>query len=376
MERKISKGAVLTALILALLVLISGCGTNMPGGKSTEAEKEKIVITDMAGRELKVPVPANKVVAIGPGALRLVIYAGGAGKVVGVENIEKRQPTGRPYILAYPELKELPSIGEGGPNSAPDAEAILSANPDVIFAANLSDKAQVEELQQKTGIPVVVLSYGNLTVFSEELYKSIELVGKVIGTEKRAQEVIEFLKDCQKDLNERTRDIPEEEKPKVYVGALGMRGAHGIESTQAGYPPFEAINAKNVANEIGKTGSVMIDREKLLSWDPDIIFIDEGGLKLVLEDYEKNPAFYHSLKAVKTGEIYGQIPFNYYATNVDTALANAYYAGKVIFPERFKDVDPAQKADEIYRFLLGKPLYEKMAADYGGYKKLDLAKSK
>lgn len=374
MKVKFAKKAGLTILISVLLVSMVGCNSNVQGDRN-EAAKEK-VITDMVGRQLKVPVPAEKIVAVGPGALRLVIYAGGASKVVGVENIEKRQPTGRPYILAYPELKELPSIGEGGPNSAPDAEAILSVNPDVIFAANLADRAQVEELQQKTGIPVVVLSYGNLTVFSEELYKSIELVGKVIGSEKRAQEVIEFLKDCQKDLNERTRDIPEEEKPKVYVGALGMRGAHGIESTQAGYPPFEAINARNVANEIGKTGSVMIDREKLLSWDPDIIFIDEGGLKLVLEDYEKNPAFYHSLKAVKTGEIYGQIPFNYYATNVDTALANAYYAGKVIFPERFKDVDPAQKADEIYRFLLGKPLYEKMAADYGGYKKLDLAKSR
>nr|WP_054935512.1 MULTISPECIES: hypothetical protein [Moorella] len=38
-------------------------------------------------------------------------------------------------------------------------------------------------------------------------------------------------------------------------------------------------------------------------------------------------------------------------------VADAYYAGKVIFPEKFNDIDPARKADEIYQFLLGQPLY-------------------
>ncbi|WP_338031854.1 iron ABC transporter substrate-binding protein [Desulfosporosinus fructosivorans] len=53
-------------------------------------------------------------------------------------------------------------------------------------------------------------------------------------------------------------------------------------------------------------------------------------------------------------------------------MADAYYAGKVIFPEKFKDIDPVKKSDEIYSFLLGNPVYEQMAKDYGGFKKLDL----
>jgi iron complex transport system substrate-binding protein len=158
------------------------------------------------------------------------------------------------------------------------------------------------------------------------------------------------------------------------VGALGMKGAHGIESTQAGYPPFTAVNARNVVDETGKTGSVMIDKEKLLTWDPDIIFIDEGGFSLVQEDYRKNLQFYQSLSAFRKGRVYGQIPYNNYTTNIDTALADAYYAGKVIFPENFKDIDPVQKADAIYQFLLGRPLYAQVAAAYGGFKKLDLLK--
>lgn len=361
------------ALIVAFAMLscsiLGGCG---PKGDLGGANPPKVMITDMAGREVEVPTPAERIVAIGPGSLRLVCYAGAAGRVVGVEDLEKQQPTGRPYILAYPKLTELPTVGQGGPNSTPDAEKLVSVKPDVIFVAYLVDRAKADDLQAKTNTPVVVLSYGKLGAFDEDVYRSLSLIGKIMGNEKRAQEVVDYIKGCQHDLNERTKDIPDDRKPKVYVGALGMKGTHGIESTQAKYPPFVAINARNVVDETGKTGSVMIDREKLISWDPDLIFVDEGGYNLVLDDYKKNPAFYRSLRAVRKGELYGLIPYNYYTTNIDTAIADAYYAGKVIYPEQFTDVDPAKKADEIYQFLLGKSLYERMASDFGGFKKLVL----
>lgn len=193
----------------------------------------------------------------------------------------------------------------------------------MIFVAYLVEKASADELQSKTNIPVVVLSYGKSATFDDEVYKSISLIGKITASEERSAQAVDY------------------------------------------------FNARNVVDETGKTGSVMIDKEKLLSWNPDIVFIDESGYGLVRDDYKKNPQFYQSLNAFKKGEVYGEIPFNYYSTNLDTAMADAYYAGKVIYPEQFKDIDSAQKADEIYQFLLGKPLYDQMAKDFGGFKKLD-----
>lgn len=325
------------------------------------------VITDFAGRQVEIDLPAERVCAIGPGSLRLVCYVGAQDKVAGIENMEKKWPAGRPYIHAYPELLELPVIGQGGPDSNPNAEALLTAGPDVIFAAYLLDASKAEELQEKTGIPVVVLSYGELGTFNEQLFESILIVGRVTGTEDRAQEVVDFIKGRQAELDSRTADIPEEGKPSVYAGGLGMKGAHGIESTQANFPPFDAINARNVVDETGQKASVMIDKEKLLEWDPEFIFIDEAGWKMVLDDYAENPGLYTSLQAVRKGNVYGYLPYNYYTTNVGTALADAYFMGTVIYPKAFEDIDPAEKADEIYRFFLGKNLYERMAEDFGGF---------
>ncbi|MCB8815985.1 iron ABC transporter substrate-binding protein [Desulfosporosinus shakirovi] len=383
MNKKIRENCPWLLCLLLVGMTLLGCSAG-PGSNKAETDQPAVraqgtvnsemqTVTDLVGREVNLKIPAQRIVAVGPGALRLVAYAEGTDRVVGIEDMEKKVPTGRPYMFAYPKLKSLPTIGQGGIDTVPDEEVLLSVKPDVIFIAYLVDRAKADNLQNKTGIPVVVLSYGPLATFNEEeIYQSLDLVGKVIGSQQRTAEVINYVKKSQLDLAERTKGIADADKPKVYVGGLGVKGTQGIESTQAKYPPFMNIGARNVVDETGKSGSLMIEREKLVSWDPDILFIDEGGYSKVLADAQKNPSFYQSLRAVKNGRVYGQIPYNFYTTNIDTALADAYYAGKVIFPEKFQDIDPVEKSEEIYTFLLGKPVYEEMAKDYGGFKKLDL----
>jgi len=345
-------------LILSVLLIVN-IGSGSSAGKMT--------VTDLAGRKVEVPVPARRIVAIGPGALRLVCYVSGVNRVVGIENIDREgSPGGKTYLIAYPELRKLPVIGQGGPFSSPDPEKIVSVKPDVIFACSFIDRKGAEDLQLKTGIPVVMLDYGISTIINESLYKSLRLTGRIIGEEKRAKDIVNYIEKTQRELDLRTKRIADGKKPVVYVGALGMRGGHGIESTQAKYPPFVMVNARNVVDETGREGSIMIEKEKLLIWDPDIIFIDLGNYNLVKQDYHKNPQFYQALKAVKNGNVYGQLPFNFYNTNIDTAIVDAYWAGKVIFPEQFRDIDPAKKANEIYRFFLGKPLYKELTRTYGG----------
>ncbi|NJE26525.1 iron ABC transporter substrate-binding protein [Thermococcus sp. MV5] len=355
---------------MLLILLISGCINSSQSSitSNTSTVAQYVTVTDLLGRSVEVPSEVTKVVATGPGALRLIVYLNATDKVVGVEEFEKRYSYGRPYIIAHPELKDLPIIGPGGPGKLPDLEALINLNPDVIFMTYVDSKT-ADEIQEKTGIPVIVLSYGQLTTFEdEELFRSIELAGKILGKEKRAEDVLNFIKSIQEDLIKRTENA---KSPDVYVGGIGYKGAHGIESTEAKYPPFVVLHASNVADELGE-GHKFIDKEKLLEWNPEYLFLDEGGLSLVLDDYNKNPEFYNSLTAVKEGNIYGVLPYNFYTTNIGTALADTYFIGKILYPERFEDVDPVKKADEIYTFLVGKPVYKEMAAQFGGFGRIEL----
>jgi iron complex transport system substrate-binding protein len=46
-------------------------------------------------------------------------------------------------------------------------------------------------------------------------------------------------------------------------------------------------------------------------------------------------------------------------------MADAYFIGKLLYPDRFVDVNPAAKADEIYAFLVGKPIFNRLNAAFG-----------
>ena len=248
----------------------------------------------------------------------------------------------------------------------------MIAKPDVFFLYP-DQVSTINRIQEQCNVPVVALDYGTGVIFDPKVYQSIELIGKCIGKEKRAKEVVDFMEACKKDLNDRTKDIPDSQKLTVYAGGLAWNGPHGIEGTRENYPLFEAVNAVNVVTGINKDGMVMIDKEKLLEWNPDVIFIDLGSIHLIQEDYNKNKAYYKSLKAFKEGRVYAQLPFVWCNENIDTAIADAYFIGKKIYPDKFKDIDPIKKADEIYKFLVGKELYNEFAPKvYGGFQDITL----
>ena len=98
--------------------------------------------------------------------------------------------------------------------------------------------------------------------------------------------------------------------------------------------------------------------EQVLAWDPDVIFLDFNGMSLIKEDYEAHPDFYNALTAVQEGKVYSQISFRSSASNLETALADAYYAACIMFPDAFSDIDPVEKAGEIFEALLGTNPYE------------------
>ena len=328
-----------------------------------------VAVTDMAQRTVSAPADPERIVCLGPGALRLIVYLQAQDRVVGVEEMEKRTPRGRPYWMAYPGLARLPVVGPGGPasiNKKPDLEALLRVRPEVIFITYM-DAALADEVQQTLGVPVVVLSYGAFATFDEAVFQALRVAGQILNRQARAEAVVAFIEDQRRELQRRTADIASEKRPRVYVGGIGHRGAHGIESTEQQYIPLSWVNAENLAERVeARLGShVFVDKEILLKLDPEVIFIDGGGLELVAADYHKKPDYYRSLQAFKNRRVYTLMPFNFYTTNLGTALANAWAVGKVLYPERFGDIDASKMADTIYTFLLGAPVYDQMKADWG-----------
>jgi iron complex transport system substrate-binding protein len=303
-----------------------------------------------------VPPEVERLVALGPGALRLVAYLDATDRVVGIEDFEKRLGRDlyvRPYASTLSdEFLELPVVGTGGPGALPDPEKILMCRPDLIVAIGI-DPAQLDNIQAKTGVPSIYLSYGELGVWREEARHSLSVLGDILGRSERAAALNEYVASLEEDLKRRTTDIEGGNKPSAYFGGISYKGSHGLTSTEGGYPPARMTGALNLADELGKSGHFFVDKEQILVWNPDFIFVDAGSRLILDQDFQENRGFYRLLKAAGSGKTFSLLAYNYYNTNIELALLNAYFVGKSLYPKRFSDIDMEEKAGEIMKTFLG-----------------------
>lgn len=361
------KKIVTMLLMLSMLLTMAACAgapeaaptasqadeTTAANTVSQETAPETRIITDSMDRNVEIPYSVERIVCVGVGALRYTCYVGGADRVVGVEDYETKPGMSRLYnYVNFDLFQNLPVTGTNG---EPFVEEIINVDPQVIVMSSYASQ-DPDELSQKTGIPVVVVP-GSDTTLDEKAYVTIRILGELYQLEDRAEDLTAYLKSIQKDLDDRTASIAEDAKPTCYVGGVSFKGHHGFEGTEAYYGPFELIHAKNLANTTDQTGAFNIDVEQVLSWDPEIIFLDFNGMNLINEDYGAHPDFYNALTAVQEGKVYSQISFRSSASNLETALADAYYAACVMYPQQFQDIDPVEKAGEIFTKLLGSNPY-------------------
>lgn len=329
------------------------------------------IVVDSLGREVEVPLEVNRIVALS-NVPRMVVFLGLADKVVGYSGMEPDKVTPQTaYAYAAKDIwADVPIVGtDAGGNTDYYPEQIIAVQPDVILCGYAQEAA--EQLYAQTGIPVVSVALGNL--FQEDYNEALRLIAKVCGVEDRAEEVINYINTCLEDLDARTRDIPDDEKPSCLSAAATFKGAHGIEGVRVNDQVLAAVNANDVtAGQAEGEKSMEVDLEQILAWNPDFIFCDYGGVKLVQNNAAENPDFFAQLTAYNNNQIYQYPSSTSYYSNVEIPLANSYFVGKLLYPEQFADIDVTEKANEIFKFFLGVDNYMEILENSGsGYTTID-----
>jgi iron complex transport system substrate-binding protein len=239
--------------------------------------------------------------------------------------------------------------------------------PQVIFKVQGSTGIDPGKLSRKTGIPVIILKYGDLVHDRQDFYNALTILGHALDKEERAKEVIAFFNGQIQELADRTGKVPQGQKKSCFVGGIAYRGPHGFQSTEPRYPPFEFVNALNIARSADNApepGQSNFSKEKILTLDPQVLFLDLATLQMGdfqggLHELKTDPV-YQGLTAVKNGEVFGVLPYNWYAQNFGSVIADSWFVGKILYPDEFADIDPEKKADEIYTFLLSEPVFQNM----------------
>ena len=319
-------------------------------------------ITDSLARRVNVPDSGSihRLVALGS-SMAFITYLNAQTLVVGVEDLDKTALP-KPYVIRNKEqFKELPVVGKGGAVRIPDYERIIGLKPDVVFIVS-TDPGEPDMLQRKLNIPVVAVSLG-LPNFDEKVFlQSIELVGKVLGREKRANELVRGIQGIAAELAWRPATGA---VAQAYIGGLSYKGNQDIKSTAGCFLPFVLAGIKNEADMAGRSGHMFVNKEFLLANNPDMIFIDANGLPLIRQGMAAEPQYYARLRALKNGRAWLLLPNTSYFNNPEILYINAFYVAKAAYPDHYAELDTTAKADEIFRLFVGVSLYKEFTALVG-----------
>ncbi len=342
--------------VVLLAVLFLGCAQ-----KVEEKAASGQTITDLMGREVHVKVPVDRVVITFN--VEEFVAVGGEDalkKIVGWSQYywKGRRPTvWEVYSQKYPWIENIPDVGYPWKGTF-SAEKVIELKPDVVIMSKEQYKYVKEDIKklEKAGIPVVFIDYYepfNITTHT----KSTLILGKLLGKEERAKELIDYYTKQVKDVLERLKNV--EGKPKVLL--LGKGWVTYGKNHYRG-KMIEFAGGKNIAADVIEQ-SGEIDPEYVLKANPDvIIFIGKKGWNVdlgynvdadvsrkMLEGCINRPGW-ENLNAIKNKRVYA-IHIYFVHGHIYDFVALQYFA-KWFYPQEFRDVNPEESWKEFHEKFL------------------------
>lgn len=338
------------AMLLAVVMVLSfaACGkepTPAPQPEPTTDVTYPVTVKDMAGREVTLEKQPERIVSGYYISSSACIALGLTDKMVGIEDKSAKRPI---YKLAAPALIDLPNVGSA---KAFDLEACIATEPDlVILPMKQKDTAQT---LQEMGIATLLV----LPESHEQLIEMFTLIGTATNTVKQAEKLISYYNTKLSAVTELTRDIPDDEKPVVYLGSTGdiLRTAPR-EMYQASL--ITTAGGKNAGDVLEGSSWTDIDNETFLTMNPDVIVIPTDNFAVSSPDYTaedvmNNPTF-SDVTAVKNSAVY-QMPVGYEAWDspVPSGILGTLWMLKTLHPELYPAEQFAADVNEFYTVFYG-----------------------
>ena len=314
----------LRILILALL---------LPGIARSQA-----AIVDASGREIRPPAKVERVYAAGPPA-SLLVFAIAPDKLVGWTRGMRANEA--PF---FPDrYAQLPELGRlTGRGNTANIEVVLQAKTDLIVdvgSTGASLASLATQVQEQTRIPYALFD-GRI----ESTATTLRALGKLMGND--GDRLATWYE--QQLANAKQRVGRAKDHPLVYYG----RGTSGLQSGGKGSINVEILDflgARNAAAE-ARAGLATVAMEQVLIWNPEVILTtDPNYWASVWSD-----ARWRDVKAVQTRRVYlaPHLPFGWFDFPPGAnRLLGIWWAGKLLYPREFADVDLRAKVSEFHRLF-------------------------
>lgn len=367
----------------ALQAVIAVLAMSIPAAATAEEQpaeqRAPITVTDLAGREVTLNAPVQRIL-LGEGRQLYLIASLDSkdplARIVAWRNdlIQADPATYAQYLEAFPKLATLPAF-PGQENGLLDIESTIVQKPDVVLlnleAMRANEDAKYIEKLAELKIPVLYVDFRHYPLKNTE--PTIRLLGKIMGREARAEEIIEFRHQAMA----RVTDViarAKPERPKVFIERIG--GYADDCCLTFGAENFgkyvELAGGHNIGSDILSTTFGQLNPEQVIAANPEHVVVTSadweayvpGGHWIPLGpgadpkvtsqklEWFTSRSAYTDIAAQKTGNFHGiwhqfyNSPYEFFAVQ---QLARWFH------PDLFADLDPDATFAEYHRRFLPIP---------------------
>lgn len=218
-----------------------------------------VTVMDDFGNEVTLEKAPESIVSLAPVDTE-ILFALGAGDSV----------TGRTDYCNYPE--EAADVDSIGTYMEPNMELILSKSPDLVVASGFIDDNIRQQLEEN-GTAIFITNASDL----ESTEKNIETLGKLIGHDAEAEEVVKNMEDEWTDLSAELENVKEEKSAFIDIGSLYSAGPSSLLDNS-----MQMIKVENVAADADSAWP-QLSAEAVVEANPDVYI----SLYSTLEDVQQ-----------------------------------------------------------------------------------------
>jgi iron complex transport system substrate-binding protein len=309
---------------------------------SPAALSDEITFEDQRGKPITLAEPADSVIALPKPVPPMFIGVDG-----GTEHLTGMHPAAQAALLDtvlarfFPEIADINTsvVGDG---FIPNVEEMLKVNPDVVMQWALRPEDYIEPLE-KVGLTVVGLGFG-----SHDIERGhIEIVGQMLGKQDRTTAFLTWQDETIGEIQQALADVPTEARARMIFLDRYRSDELAVFGRDEFF--FQAPGLRNLAFESGlNQGTVTVDAEQILAWNPDIIFVNYYDLEATPAHLYADPVL-ASVSAIENRRVYKTPRLD--PSELEAPLVWMWMA-MVAYPERF-DWDVRASIKDKYVAMYG-----------------------
>ena len=277
-------------------------------------------IKDRAGNEIKIPERIDKIICLSPSITEILIDIGEAYKIISVDSYSKEIL--EKNNIDYSEMQIFDMMN-------PNAEKIISINPDIIFVNTFSvfsEKSSIDIIKSLGLTVAVIPNSDTLAGIEDDIY----FFGEVLKLEDKAEEIVFEMKENIEKIKSIGDKI--EDKKSIYFEIGAMPNLYSFGTNVYLDDMINIIGAKNIFED--RNSWIAVSEESVLSANPDIIFTSVDYIDNPVSEILNRHAW-QNIKAIQKKQVYF-IPSSSLPNH--NIIKSLVLMAKSIYPNEYKEL--------------------------------------